>query len=181
MSMYKRIVTDDILFRNNIINKLNEYINDKKISLNLEKGIFNYSIEKSEYLKIIKKWNNFKFVNIYLQKLKMILYNLTNEELLNKLKNKEFKAHELAFLNHQSLRPDLWSKMIYEKKTKDEHKFKPNIEASTDELICFKCKSKGLPKEEYTKCTYYQLQTRSADEPMTTFATCINCGNRWKQ
>ena len=38
----------------------------------------------------------------------------------------------------------------------------------------------GLPEEEYSKCTYYQLQTRSADEPMTTFVTCINCGNRWK-
>jgi DNA-directed RNA polymerase subunit M/transcription elongation factor TFIIS len=147
----------------------------------LEKGIFNFSIEKSDNLKIIKKWDNYKFVNIYLQKLKMIIYNLNNENLLNRLKTKEFKAHELAFLNHQTLRPELWSKLIDDKKTKDEHKFKPNIEASTDELICFKCKSKGLPKEEYTKCTYYQLQTRSADEPMTTFATCINCGNRWKQ
>lgn len=30
------------------------------------------------------------------------------------------------------------------------------------------------------KTTYYQMQTRSADEPMTTFVTCVNCGNRWK-
>ena len=37
---------------------------------------------------------------------------------------------------------------------------------------CGKCKKK--------KTTYYQLQTRSADEPMTTFVTCHNCGNRWK-
>ena len=25
-----------------------------------------------------------------------------------------------------------------------------------------------------------QAQTRSADEPMTTFALCLECGNRWK-
>ena len=31
------------------------------------------------------------------------------------------------------------------------------------------------------KCTYYQLQTRSADEPMTTFITCLNCNNKWKE
>ena len=27
---------------------------------------------------------------------------------------------------------------------------------------------------------YIQLQTRSADEPMTTFVLCLECGNRWK-
>jgi len=37
---------------------------------------------------------------------------------------------------------------------------------------CGKCKSK--------KTDYYQLQTRSADEPMTTYVTCKECGNRWK-
>ena len=45
-------------------------------------------------------------------------------------------------------------------------------EASTDAFKCGKCKQR--------KCTYYQLQTRSADEPMTTFVTCVNCDNRWK-
>jgi len=45
-------------------------------------------------------------------------------------------------------------------------------EASTDAFKCGKCKQR--------KCTYYQLQTRSADEPMTTFVTCVECGNRWK-
>uniref|UniRef100_A0A0M3HEZ2 Transcription elongation factor S-II n=1 Tax=Ascaris lumbricoides TaxID=6252 RepID=A0A0M3HEZ2_ASCLU len=29
-------------------------------------------------------------------------------------------------------------------------------------------------------CTYTQMQTRSADEPMTTFAYCRECGKRWK-
>ena len=37
---------------------------------------------------------------------------------------------------------------------------------------CGKCKERN--------CTYYQMQTRSADEPMTTFVTCLSCNNRWK-
>ncbi|CAA0805935.1 Transcription elongation factor TFIIS [Striga hermonthica] len=44
--------------------------------------------------------------------------------------------------------------------------------ASTNEFTCGRCKKK--------ETTYYQMQTRSADEPMTTFVTCVNCGNHWK-
>lgn len=39
-------------------------------------------------------------------------------------------------------------------------------------FTCGKCKG--------TKTTYFQMQTRSSDEPMTTFVTCITCNNRWK-
>lgn len=42
----------------------------------------------------------------------------------------------------------------------------------TDLLKCGKCKKRN--------CTYNQVQTRSADEPMTTFVMCNECGNRWK-
>lgn len=42
----------------------------------------------------------------------------------------------------------------------------------TEMLKCGKCKKKN--------CTYNQLQTRSSDEPMTTFVLCNECGNRWK-
>lgn len=42
----------------------------------------------------------------------------------------------------------------------------------TDLLKCGKCKGRN--------CTYNQMQTRSADEPMTTFVLCNMCGNRWK-
>ncbi|KAJ1652613.1 transcription elongation factor TFIIS [Dispira simplex] len=44
--------------------------------------------------------------------------------------------------------------------------------AETDQFMCGRCKQR--------KCTYFQMQTRSADEPMTTFVTCTNCQNRWK-
>jgi transcription elongation factor S-II len=39
-------------------------------------------------------------------------------------------------------------------------------------FTCGRCKS--------TKTTSTQKQTRSADEPMTVFVLCINCGKRWK-
>ena len=45
-------------------------------------------------------------------------------------------------------------------------------QATTNLFRCHKCKKR--------ECTYYQLQTRSADEPMTTFVQCRNCDRRWK-
>lgn len=44
--------------------------------------------------------------------------------------------------------------------------------ATTDQFKCGRCGKR--------KCTYYQMQTRSADEPMTTFVTCVICQKRWK-
>jgi transcription elongation factor S-II len=173
MSKYTRIIENPDEFRNNIVLKLNNLIKNDKISTNLEKGIFNFSLKQCEEKKLIKKWSNEYFIIIYVQKLKTILFNLSNEALYNKIVNKEIKSHEIAFMTHQELRPDLWDELLELKKIKDENKFKPNIEASTDDFTCFKCKSK--------KCTFYQLQTRSADEPMTTFVTCLDCGNRFKR
>ncbi|ODV92929.1 hypothetical protein CANCADRAFT_95448 [Tortispora caseinolytica NRRL Y-17796] len=31
------------------------------------------------------------------------------------------------------------------------------------------------------KAYFFQLQIRSADEPMTTFLRCTNCGKQWKE
>lgn len=47
-----------------------------------------------------------------------------------------------------------------------------NIKRSAGQFQCSKCKSHDT--------SYVQMQTRSADEPMTTFVHCQNCGNRWK-
>ena len=173
MSKYRRIIENPEEFRINVVSKLDNIIKNNKISTNLEKGIFNYSLKQCEEKKLIKKWSNEYFIIIYIQKLKTILFNLSNEGLYNRIVNKEVKSHEIAFMSHQELRPDLWDELLELKKIKDENKFKPNIEASTDDFTCGKCKSK--------KCTFYQLQTRSADEPMTTFVTCLDCGNRFKR
>ncbi|GMR37553.1 hypothetical protein PMAYCL1PPCAC_07748, partial [Pristionchus mayeri] len=53
-----------------------------------------------------------------------------------------------------------------------EHQMSVNKGTPSDMFKCGKCGKKN--------CTYTQLQTRSADEPMTTFVFCLECGNRWK-
>ena len=144
------------------------------MALNLERGIYNYTLRESDTKNIVKKWDNGYFVQIYADRLRTVCINMGSGHMIQLLATKQIKAHELAFMSHQDMNPDKWSALIKAKQLRDKHKYETKVEASTDNFTCpnSKCRS--------TKCTYYQLQTRSADEPMTTFVTCIDCGKRWK-
>jgi len=159
-------------FRSNIISKIDEIIKDNKISRNIERGVFNFTLKESTTKKLLKKWENPFFVNIYLDRLKTIYTNIKYEPLKILIQSGNIKTSELAFMTHQEMRPDKWDRMIEEKNKRDKCKYETVIEAATDTFKCRKCKS--------NKCTYYQMQTRSADEPMTTFVSCLDCGCRWK-
>ena len=96
-------------------------------------------------------------------------------QLVNRLKKKELESSKLAFYPPDILWPDgPYAQAMFRYKARDlaREKARTKEEDYTGQFKCGKCKS--------TKTTYYQMQTRSADEPMTTFVSCINCGNRWK-
>jgi len=144
------------------------------MALNLERGIYNYTLRESDIKNIVKKWDNGYFVQIYADRLRTVCINMGSGHVIQLIATKQIKPHELAFMTHQDMNPDKWSALIKAKQLRDKNKYETKVEASTDNFTCpnSKCRS--------TKCTYYQLQTRSADEPMTTFVTCIDCGKRWK-
>lgn len=60
----------------------------------------------------------------------------------------------------------------FTKQAIDDHQVSQETGTPTDMFQCGKCRKKN--------CAYTQVQTRSADEPMTTFVYCRECGNRWK-
>jgi len=159
-------------FRTNIRSKINDKLNDEKKSKNLEIGVYNYSLNEATNRKVVKKWDNPYFVQIYLDRLRSIYINLNNNNLVEQIKNNTLSAKNIAFMTHQEFKPEKWEFLINEKIKRDKNKYETKLEAATDTFKCRKCHS--------NKCTYYQMQTRSADEPMTTFVTCIECGNRWK-
>jgi transcription elongation factor S-II len=142
------------------------------IAINIEKGIFNWSVQHASKNNIVKKWSNPFFVTLYIDHLRSVYINLKKPDVSSAVLSGNIKSNEIAFMTHQEICPEKWKQLIEDKKVRDKQKYEPNIEASTDNFTCNKCKSK--------KCTYYQLQTRSADEPMTTFVTCLECGKRWK-
>ena len=143
-----------------------------KIAINLERGIYNFILQKASRENIVKKWDNPYFVQAYLDHTRSMFCNLKNPRILAAVRTSAIKAQDLPFMTHQELCPEKWAQLIEEKQIRDKNKYEIKLEASTDNFQCRKCKSR--------ECTYYQLQTRSADEPMTTFVTCITCGSRWK-
>lgn len=158
-------------FRKNVRTKFKEIEGlTPRDSINLEKGIFNFSIRDATLKNVVKKWENPYFVQIYIDRFRTVWRNI--EEIVVRVVDKEISTRDIGKCTHQDLVPERWEGMILLKKEKDENRYAPKIEANTDNYTCRKCKSK--------ECSYYQLQTRSADEPMTTFVTCISCGNRWK-
>ncbi|XP_029590523.1 transcription elongation factor A protein 3 isoform X6 [Salmo trutta] len=75
-------------------------------------------------------------------------------------------AEEMASDELKQLRNNLTKEAIRE------HQLSKTSGTISDLFQCSKCSKKN--------CTYNQMQTRSADEPMTTFVLCNECGNRWK-
>jgi DNA-directed RNA polymerase subunit M/transcription elongation factor TFIIS len=167
-----RVITNSIDFRNNVINKINTFINNKVKSINIEKSIFNYSVNESKKNNVIRKWENPYFVHIYIDRLRTVWNNLRNNSILKLLKEKIIKPEDVGNLTHQNMLSSKWEPLIKNKEERYENKYNKKLEGNTDNFTCRRCKSNN--------CNYYQLQTRSADEPMTTYVTCVECENRWK-
>lgn len=166
-------ITNSTFFRDNIREKFRTILDvDENVSKNLEIGIFNYAIKEATLKKIVKKWENPHFVSIYMDRLRSVYMNLKNDHLKNLLLKGEIEPKQLAFMTHQEFNPKRWRQLIEKKMKKDASKLNDNIQASTDMYTCKKCKS--------TRCTYYEMQTRSADEPATIFVTCLDCGKHFR-
>ncbi|KAI5148300.1 transcription elongation factor S-II [Enteropsectra breve] len=102
------------------------------------------------------------------------LHNLKeNKTLCMRIYSRDVAVDEFTKMSAEDMRTE-------NMKTKDQESIKDSILSSrvaetaeeTDMFQCGRCKQK--------KCRYSQLQTRSCDEPMTTFVYCVNCGHRWK-
>jgi len=164
--------------RTYVVNKFEKFIN-KYDSLIIEQSIYNYCIEYSIKNNISRNWDNKLFKSFYINKVISIYSNIDdksyieNNYLINRIKNKKLNLHNIANMSRYEIFPDRWNHLIEEKIRKDKilSEMKPN--EMTDQIRCNKCGGR--------KCSYYAVQTRSADEPMTMFITCLTCNSKWKQ
>ena len=145
----------------------------------LEKAIYNWALRSANEHKIVKNWDNPRFQRLYASKARSMVLNLDptscigNARLCDRWqKDEEFSTEQLPDLPPATMFPERWMAEMDAKIKSDEHIYESTMKSMSSEFKCGKCKKK--------ETVYHELQTRSADEPMTLFITCLNCGNRWR-
>ena len=150
---------------------LNELLNDIDMALKIELSIFEYSL-------IYCHNNHFdnKFIkSIYDDKIHNILINIKktpgidNNTFKSQLNKNNINPPYVAFMSPAQIHPDKWEYYVKKKEFKEQRE---NNLTYSDAYKCFKCGE--------SKCKISQAQTRGADEPMTTFVTCLVCYKTFK-
>ena len=168
--------------RNNIVKNL-ENLFEKELTssevLTLEQEVYEASLEQASAKHIVKDWSIKLYEHIYMSTLRKTVSNLCpksyvkNTELIKRYKAKEISLKEIASMTHYSLYESKWRDRIEHQKDVEKRRLEGNKSMATDQFLCSRCHKR--------ECTYYEMQTRSADEPMTIFINCLNCGKNWRQ
>jgi transcription elongation factor S-II len=155
------------------VSKLNEITHDEKISKNLEITIYNWTVRSANQ----SKNNQKKYFNMmYKHRYFAIKNGIQKGNLVDRLNKKTIKFKDIVTMGPDNLVPNgpyaVTIQKLHDKELEIEKLKLKNDENYEGIFMCRKCKSK--------KTEYHQLQTRSADEPMTTYVHCKNCDNTWK-
>jgi transcription elongation factor S-II len=128
---------------------------------------------------IIRHHANPLFEALYKSIVRRIVGNLDpasyvgNAHLHAQLTSGDLTLDTLRSMTIQDMNPGLYKELYDRQLLREQAQLEGNKAMTTEMFKCSRCKK--------NQCTYYQLQTRSADEPMTTFISCLNCGKRWKE
>jgi transcription elongation factor S-II len=96
-----------------------------------------------------------------------------NEELFEKFQKGALTFEQLPLMNTYEIFEGRWKESFIQQQLREKRQLEGNKAMATDRFLCTRCWKR--------ECTYYEMQTRSADEPMTIFITCLNCGKHWRQ
>ena len=155
-----------------------DYFSEKTI-LDLERCIYNGAIKQARNRHIVRSWRYPLFAHLYRMQAIHITSNfhpnsyVKNTELFDQFQKGELTLESIADMNVYELFPSHWRDMFEQQQMREKNQLEGNRAMATDQFLCTRCWKR--------ECTYYEMQTRSADEPMTIFITCVNCGKHWRQ
>ena len=116
----------------------------------------------------------------YLNRVLEIIHNLKdekNEEFRENIINGKIKPEELCTMNSVDMLSKNKQKEIEKEKEKKVDEVRTDWQEKHGQVTegVYKCRVCGG-----RKTIQHEQQTRSADEPMTLFITCLNCKNTWR-
>jgi len=144
------------------------------LAIKLERALYNRIVLAAEAKNVPRFWECLEFRMLYKEKLRSLLFNLTNPKnpgLRASILDGTTSSARLLEMTPQEMDPELWKPYYDRIRAKEAMRSGEVIPEGI--LQCGRCKSKRV--------IWYQMQTRSADEPMTVFANCSECGKHWKQ
>jgi DNA-directed RNA polymerase subunit M/transcription elongation factor TFIIS len=145
----------------------------------VERGIYAYSFADSRKHNVLAHWDNPLFRNIYGMQFRTVVSNthpsspVKNPRILERIRSGELTFEQIGNMTPLEMFPENWKQLADRMMLREQKQLEGNKEMATDRFKCGQCKKR--------ECSYYEMQTRSADEPMTIFITCLNCGKRWRQ
>lgn len=177
------VEADEYPIRLTTIEQIDTLLNKHSISdidtTILEMAIYNATITEALTRHVTCHWKNTLFLHIYHTKVRHILGNLIpstyveNTKLLAELRTGKYTLDTLCSLDTYAICNERWRDFIHRRGQREKRQLEGNKAMATDQFYCGQCHKR--------ECTYYEMQTRSADEPMTIFITCLNCGKHWRQ
>ena len=146
------------------------------LCVNLEKSTHNWAVKKTESLHDVPATDNPRHMSRYKHKFIEIQKNLKHSPTLKeRILSGLLKTNKVFDVPLENLWPGGPYAEAKERGIKRDMAKDYNLANEKDYKGIFKCnKCRGY------KTTYYELQTRSADEPMTVFVTCHVCKITWK-
>ena len=157
---------------------LSEHCDENDLN-ELERGIYNASLNEAKTRLVPLTWEHETFRWIYGMVAKRAVANFNpasyvgNKYLIQRWKDGEFTLDQIGGWTPYELKPTHWKDLKDQQLRREQRILEGNLAMATDRFRCSQCQKK--------MCSYYELQTRSADEPMTIFIRCLNCGKQWKQ
>jgi DNA-directed RNA polymerase subunit M/transcription elongation factor TFIIS len=166
--------------RDKVIENYTELLGDSNLATEFEDCLLHFISDQAFNDSVDIDWSNKIFWNKYRNHAVHLYENLEGEGCyvqnnmawLEKLQKREISPKQFVSLSPADLCPARWKKYI-EDTLESDKKLYSHKKAAAAVMYCSRCKKKS-------NCDYYLLQTRSADEPMTTFVTCLECDHHWK-
>lgn len=161
--------------RAKVVCRFHGALDDEVTAQRLEVCLWNWTIRTCQRDHIPLYWEDSRFRYRYTTRALSLEFNAKhNPEMLANLRSKRVSVKAFANMTPVEMWPEKWQE-AYQKVALRQLRREADVDASTvpdGAYTCHKCKSQ--------KTVYTSMQIRSADEPMTTFVRCLNCGKSWK-